>query len=139
MVYVVLGDAMIVFGIFFGLFSGGSAFASVFFGTEESSIVVTLVMAALLFFTGILIQFAGITRNKFFSLSAFVLSLILLILYCTETVMDGLNWWLAPLQELLDSSGKIGWIGNIVGAFVLTAFILLPAVILQLGRKNKAA
>lgn len=135
--YVILGDVLILFGLFFGIFGGGSALANFVIESDvQVSLPVTTGMVGLLFFTGLLIQFASLKKNMFFPFVAFVLSMIQLGLYCYEVLKDGFNWWLSPVQELLNSPETIGKIGNYVGIIVLMALILLPAAILPLMKKN---
>lgn len=136
--YIILGDLLILFGMLFGIFGAGSVLAV--YVTESDiqlSLPVITGMIGLLFFTGLLVQFAAIKRSMFFPYAAFVLSLIQLGMYCYEAIKGGFNWWLSPVQELLNSPEKIGKIGNYIGIMILIAMILLPAIIIPLMVKNR--
>ena len=135
--YVMLGDVLILFGVFFGVFGSGSALTALFLESSTSSFFgVTIAIAVLVFFTGIMIQFSALKRNRVFPIVALVVSVIQLFLYCAEVLRNGFNWWLSPVQELLNSPETISQIGGFVGIAVLFALILLPAIILPLTKKG---
>ena len=137
MSYILLGDVLILFGVFFGLFGSGSALTALFLEPSTLSFFgMTIAIAVLMFFTGILMQFSALKRNRIFPIIALVLSVIQLFLYCAEVLRNGFNWWLSPVQELLNSPETISQIGSFAGIAVLFALILLPAIILPLTKKR---
>ncbi|OAA31302.1 hypothetical protein AT15_07340 [Kosmotoga arenicorallina S304] len=136
--YIILGDVLILFGVLFGIFGGGSALANFIVESDvQISLPVTAGMVGLLFFSGLLIQLAALKKSMFFPFVALVLSLIQLGLYCYESIKGGFNWWLSPVLKLMNFSESIGKAGNYIGIMILIALILLPAIIFPLMMKRE--